>query len=50
MRPCKRKFGKPTLGKIMSKNDVGHRKPIIKPGDTISISSSGGKIKVKKES
>ena len=50
MRPCKRKFGKPSLGKIMSKNDVGHRKPIIKPGDTISISTKGGKIKVKKES
>ena len=50
MRPCKRKFGKPSLGKIMSKNDVGYRKPIIKPGDTISISTKGGKIKVKKES
>ena len=50
LRPCKRKFGKPTLGKIMSKNNVGYRKPIIKPGDTISISNSDGKIKVKKES
>ena len=50
MRPCKRKFGKPSLGKIMSKNNVGYRKPIIKPGDTISISTKGGKIKVKKES
>jgi len=50
LRPCKRKFGKPSLGKIMSKNDVGYRKPIIKPGDTISISSTGGRIKVKKES
>ena len=50
MRPCKRKFGRPSLGKIMSKNNVGYRKPIIKPGDTISISTKGGKIKVKKES
>ena len=50
MRPCKRKFGRPSLGKIMSKNNAGYRKPIIKPGDTISISTKGGKIKVKKES
>ena len=50
MRPCKRKFGRPSLGKIMSKNNVGYRKPIIKPGDTISISTKGGRIKVKKES
>jgi hypothetical protein len=50
MKPCKRKFGKTSLGKIMSKNNVGYRKPIIKPGDTISISTKGGKIKVKKES
>ena len=55
LRPCKRKFGKkkkrnfgsPSLGSIMSKNNVGYRKPIIKPGDTITVSSTG---KVKKES
>ena len=57
MRPCKksfgkkkrrkRKFGSPSLGSIMSKNNVGYRKSIIKPGDTITVSSTG---KVKKES
>ena len=55
LRPCKRKFGKkkkrnfgsPSLGSIMSKNNVGYRKSIINPGDTITVSSTG---KVKKES
>ena len=61
LKPCKkfgkkkrkRKFGSPSLGSIMSKNNVGYRKPIIKsgntikPGDTITVSSTG---KVKKES
>jgi hypothetical protein len=57
MRPCKKSFGKkkrrkrrfgsPSLGSMMSKNNVGYRKPIIKPGDTITVSSTG---KVKKES
>ena len=51
MRPCKksfgkkkrrkRNFGKPSLGSMMSKNNVGYRKPIIKPGDTITVSSTG---------
>ena len=31
----------------MSKNNVGYRKSIINPGDTITVSSTG---KVKKES
>ena len=57
LKPCKRKFGKkkrrktkfgsPSLGSFMSKNNAGKRKPIIKPGDTITVSSTG---KVKKES
>ena len=50
LKTCKkRKFGRPSLTKIMSKNNAGYRKPIIKPGDTVTISSNKkGNVEVSK--
>lgn len=50
LKTCKkRKFGRLSLTKIMSKNNAGYRKPIIKPGDTVTISSNKkGKVEVSK--